>query len=78
MRWYPAFFPRPGCLLALGMLVAIVIAVWKLGEPEQLGYTDVVLDRLSSPDGAWVAVMHEVDSEVGMGGGRHYGHGSSC
>ena len=45
MRWYPALFRRFGCLLALGMLVAIVIAVWKLGEPEQLGYTDVVLDR---------------------------------
>jgi hypothetical protein len=51
------------------MLVAIVIALWKLSDAvPPLGYTDVVLDRLPSPDGAWVAVMHEVDSEVGMGG----------
>jgi hypothetical protein len=68
MRWYPTFFRRPGCLLALAMLVAVVIALWKPGEPEQLGCTDVVLDRLPSPDGAWVAVMDESNCEVGMGG----------
>jgi hypothetical protein len=51
MRWYPAFLRRPGCLLALGMLVAIVIALWKLWEAVQLGCTVVVLDRLPSPDG---------------------------
>ena len=68
MRRYPAFFRRPGCLVALGMLVVIVIALWKLGEPEQLGCTDVVLDRLPSPDGAWVAVIDESHCEAEMGG----------
>jgi hypothetical protein len=68
MRWYPAFFRRPGCLLALGLLVAIVIALCKLGEPVQLDCTHLIVDRLPSPDGAWVAVIDESTCDVGMGG----------
>lgn len=64
---YPAFLPRLGCLLALGMLTVFVLAVsrlWNAVQPPGK-CTHVVLDRLPSPDGAWVAVIDEYTCDVG-------------
>jgi hypothetical protein len=56
-----------GCLLALGMLAVLVFGLstlWHAVIPPGK-CTNVVLDRLPSPDGSWVAVTDEDICDVG-------------
>jgi len=60
VREHRAFFRRPGCLLALAVLAAIpALATWKICDELRPWYTHEVLLRLSSPTGAWTAVVSE-------------------
>jgi hypothetical protein len=60
MRDNRPFFRRPGCLLALAVLIAVpslvAIAIWNEIRPY---YTHVDLLRLPSPNGAWTAIVTE-------------------
>ena len=68
MTRFPAFLARVGgCHLALGMLAAFVFGLstlWHAVIPPGK-CTNVVLDRLPSPGGSWVAVTDEDICDVG-------------
>jgi len=48
------------------MLGAVVFALSMLWDAVKPGCTVLVLDRLPSPDGAWVAVSEEATCDVGL------------
>jgi len=66
MRRSFVLFRRPGCLLVLGMLAALVVGLSILWDAVRPRCTDTVLDRLPSPDGSWVAVIDEDTCDVGL------------
>jgi hypothetical protein len=66
MRSRPSFFRRPGCLIALGMLAAVVYGLSMLWDAIKPGCRGGVLDRLPSPDGALIAVTDEFICDVGF------------
>jgi hypothetical protein len=54
------FFRRPGCLLVLAGIVAIIVLVrWMIWYELRAYYTHEVLVRLSSATGEWTAVVSE-------------------
>jgi hypothetical protein len=72
MRLSRPFHRRPGWVIALGTLVAAVYGLSMLWDAVEPACTTVVLDRLSSPDGAWFAVNEAftcdvVSSDIGGG-----------
>jgi hypothetical protein len=66
MTRYPTLFRWSGCLLTSGVIVAFVLAVVVLWTTVQPGCTHVVIERLPSPDGSWVAVIDEYTCDVGL------------
>ena len=65
MRWCLAFFRRPGRLLVLLTVVAIVIAASLLVDAGRSECSHAVLSRLPAPDSSWVAVLDEYTCRVG-------------
>ena len=66
MTRYPTLFRWSGCLLTSGVIVAFVLAVVVLWTTVQPGCTHVVIERLPSLDGSWVAVIDEYTCDVGL------------
>lgn len=62
----PRFYRRPGCLVALGLLMAVAYGLSMLWDAVKPGCTTVVLDRLPSPGGVWLAVDEESTCDVGF------------
>jgi hypothetical protein len=62
----PAFYRRPECLVALGVLAAVVVGLSMLWNATRLEHTESVIERLPSPDGAWVAVNNEAIVDLGL------------
>jgi hypothetical protein len=66
MRLSRPFCRHPGWVIALGTIVVVVYGLSILWDAMKPGCTSVVLDRLPSPDGAWVAVSEEFTCEMGF------------
>lgn len=66
MKWSSGFFRRPGWLLAIGIVVAVVLALSMLWDAIGPRCTHAILDRVPSPDGAWIAVIGEDTCDLGV------------
>jgi hypothetical protein len=62
MTRFSTLLCRPGRRVALGLLAAAVLGLlWYEIRP---GYTETVIERLPSPDGAWIVVNNERISDA--------------